>query len=123
MSIVEKAIAKLQTAGGAPANESKQSQAPQHAAHTPAAVPRPEEAPLTTAASVTADLHALQAAGMLPPAHGALMVRNQFRRLKWSLLDEIDAARGKGEFAHPGRGGHAEADGTPRGRGRKARPR
>lgn len=95
MSIVEKAIAKLQTAGGAPAQEAKP--VPPHPAPSvqPPPIARTEEAPLASAASSTVNLQALQAAGMLPPPNGALIVRNQFRRLKWSLLDEIEAARGK----------------------------
>lgn len=96
MSIVEKAIAKLQSASGFGAPDAKPIQPHVPAPSPEAQISRPDEAPLPTAAAVTIDLQTLQSAGMLPPQNGALLVRNQFRRLKWSLLDEIEAARGKG---------------------------
>jgi len=98
MSIVEKAIAKLQSAGAA-------AEAPRRAPQvrpTPQTLPNVTRPPaemldmrITVSASIAVDMQALQAAGMLPPDHGALAVRNQFRRLKWSLLDEIQAVRTK----------------------------
>ena len=104
MSIVEKAIAKLQSGGAdeARAQSAPQSVRPAIQAFAPAQASPPRvtepaaDIRIVAGSSVTIDPAALQDAGMLPPDKGALMVRNQFRRLKWTLLDEIESARNKG---------------------------
>jgi len=104
MSIVEKAIAKLQSGGS---DESRpqsppqvlrpavQTFAPPPVSQTRATEPA-AEIKIVAGSSIVVDMKVLQDAGMLPPDNGALLVRNQFRRLKWTLLDEVESARNKG---------------------------
>jgi len=115
MSIIEKALGKVQGTGNRDAYDLKRIPAaaprPLGAGRppplpaepalvtpvtpvTPAAVVKPPEppAPVVTELElprVVLDVDALRAAGMLPHPQGELALRNQFRRLKWPLRDVI----------------------------------
>jgi protein-tyrosine kinase len=110
MSIIEKALGKVQGTGNRDAYDLKRippaAPRPSGAARSP---PRPEPPSSVVPAKVTTgtaespaqapaplelprvqlDINALRAAGMLPQPQGELALRNQFRRLKWPLRDAI----------------------------------
>ena len=107
MSIIEKALGKVQGSGNRDAYDLKK---------IPAAAPRPsgggsrssrpgpltaplpqgaeQDAPASAAPElelprISLDMNGLRAAGMLPQPQGELALRNQFRRLKWPLRDAM----------------------------------
>jgi capsular exopolysaccharide synthesis family protein len=97
MSIVEKALSKLQgsvkpIAERRPTVETLPSTATRSTIESsaPAAAVNKE---FVTRHRVTIDAAALQRAGILPQQADAMTVRNQFRRLKWPVLDEVQARR------------------------------
>ncbi len=108
MSIVEKALSKLQESGkavnelrpGGSAPEGVRNTANGAAsgigaatAATHAAIVEPRRAELQARGHLVVDVSALQSAGLLPQQQDALAVRNQFRRLKWPVLDEVASRR------------------------------
>ena len=107
MSIIEKALGKVQGTGNRDAYDLKKIPAaaprPGTAARSPGRA-EPLTAPLPPASAsqspasgepvlelpaIHLDVSGLRAAGMLPQPQGELALRNQFRRLKWPLRDAM----------------------------------
>jgi protein-tyrosine kinase len=105
MSIIEKALGKVQGTGNRDAYDLKKiPPAPPRAGSAPprAARAEPLTAPLPSTPEqesqapggfelprIVLDMNGLRAAGMLPHPQGELALRNQFRRLKWPLRDAM----------------------------------
>jgi exopolysaccharide/PEP-CTERM locus tyrosine autokinase len=116
MSIIEKALGKVQGTGNRDSYDLKRIPAAAPRPTGPVrALPRSEPAPTTPGgpepqqsaepqhsaglpqspapeldlARIHLDIQALRTAGMLPQAQGELALRNQFRRLKWPLRDAL----------------------------------
>ncbi len=119
MSIIEKALGKVQGTGNRDSYDLKRiPPAPPRSAGTP----RPEApaavTPIAPAAvaptepgaqpqpvaqlldlpRITLDIPGLRAAGMLPQPQGELALRNQFRRLKWPLRDALRQRQQEGQW-------------------------
>lgn len=104
MSIVEKALSKLQgSAKPTPTDRRPPESVPTQvltkpeapAVNRPAPAPAPTNKEFVTRHRVVIDPPSLQKAGILPDQIDSMAVRNQFRRLKWPVLDEIQARRGE----------------------------
>lgn len=95
MSIVEKAIAKAQVTSTKPA--------PSDGVPTRAAQPRRETvtpiSPLRPAGGITLDVHRLRREGLLAPEQFAQRTTDEFRRIKWPVLEN---AFGRSGAAVPG---------------------
>lgn len=99
MSLVEKALAKLQTAGQRVQDKSITSAPANLLIGQLTSVPLTE--PFVTATIITLDEQALQVAGMLPEERDAMGRNAQFRRVKWKLLDSIQDRRAN-QVKYPG---------------------
>jgi len=99
MSIVEKALMKLQGASKVPAEIRPVREIGGNASRpNPLQSETPVDLPsgtykLEARNRIQVDFPALQAARLLPPQQDGLGMRNQFRRLKWPILDQITALR------------------------------
>ncbi|HYM34654.1 MAG TPA: hypothetical protein VET48_04610 [Steroidobacteraceae bacterium] len=99
MSIVEKALTKLQGAAKLTPEVRSVRDFANGATKITAPVTEPvgDVAPVSTKLDarhrVEIDAAALQRAGLLPPQQDGLAMRNQFRRLKWPVLDQVAEMR------------------------------
>lgn len=90
MSIVEKAISKLQSArertAATPPAPTRGAPSTTPVPRLPGALPARERANAPPRECVQIDLDKMRARGLLPPEHAAARVTDEYRRIKWPLL-------------------------------------
>ena len=94
MSIIEKALGKLQQV--APARSADPAQTGRHQRQAIHPTARPHEARQPTE-SISLSEEELRLGGVLPPADHAGMITDQFRRIKWPILEAAIAPKPSAE--------------------------
>ncbi len=96
MSIIERALEKQRGESEDPARQGQRMPGRARDPVVPVALPAPERR--TPSETVHVDLEAMRTAGIVPPAAFADRLTEQFRRIKWPLLE---AALGRGQAGAP----------------------
>ena len=87
MSIIERALEKQRQSAGETSRQGQR--VPGRVLEPAIALPAPSRERRVPAETIRVDLEALRVAGMLSPAEASEQITEQFRRIKWPLLEAV----------------------------------